>query len=135
MPEIILVDTTLRDGRTGPRLCLRPPTQNSSGPPSGRGGRGADRSRRSGHGHHRTGCGARRARGLRPGRVSAWNRLREADIRHSLDCAPHIIHLCCPISDRQIKEKLKSTRPLVLDLLRPLRGTGRQSGRGSDRGV
>ena len=47
-------------------------------------------------------------------RVSTWNRLRESDVRHSFDCSPHIIHLCCPVSDRQIKDKLKTTRAEVL---------------------
>ncbi len=50
-------------------------------------------------------------------RVSVWNRLKLDDIRHSLDCQPHIIHVCCPVSERQIQGKLQSTRREVLKTL------------------
>ncbi|SDF86009.1 homocitrate synthase [Desulfovibrio legallii] len=118
MPEIILVDTTLRDGEQAPGFAFTPQVKI----------RLARLLDAAGVGQIEAGVPAMGAaekevvRGVRAAcaqaRVSTWNRLHEGDIRQSLDCAPHIIHLCCPISDRQIREKLKSTRPQVLDLLR-----------------
>lgn len=101
MPEIILVDTTLRDGEQAPGFAFAPQLKI----------RLARLLDAAGVGQIEAGVPAMGTterdvvRGVRAAcaqaRVSAWNRLREADIRHSLDCAPHIIHLCCPISAPQ----------------------------------
>ena len=40
-------------------------------------------------------------------KISAWNRMCIRDITHSVDCNPDIIHISVPISEIQIKHKLK----------------------------
>lgn len=45
--------------------------------------------------------------------ISTWNRMNEADIHHSLDLGPDIIHIGVPVSDIQIREKLRKTRAFV----------------------
>ena len=114
MPEIIIVDTTLRDGEQAPGFAFAPALkirlasmmdeagvdQIEAGVPA------------MGENEKATIRSIREA--CANARVSTWNRLRESDVRHSFDCSPHIIHLCCPVSDRQIKDKLKTTRAEVL---------------------
>lgn len=51
-------------------------------------------------------------------RISAWNRLNMNDIRQSMDCDPEIIHISVPVSDLQIKSKLKKDRSWVIDTMR-----------------
>ena len=117
MHDIIIVDTTLRDGEQAPGFAFPPDVkirlatlmdtagvdQIEAGVPAmGESEKNTIRSIREICAH---------------ARVSTWNRLRESDIRHSFDCSPHIIHLCCPVSDRQIIEKLKKNRREVLDSL------------------
>lgn len=117
MTEVIIVDTTLRDGEQAPGFAFPPALkirlasmmdaagvdQIEAGVPAmGENEKNTIRSIREA-------CAA--------ARVSTWNRLRESDVRHSFDCSPHIIHLCCPVSDRQIRDKLKTTRREVLDSL------------------
>ena len=46
-------------------------------------------------------------------RISAWNRMSINDIKESIDCAPHIIHISIPSSDIQIKRKLQKNRMWV----------------------
>jgi homocitrate synthase NifV len=43
-------------------------------------------------------------------RIAVWNRLSEADIRHSFDCRPDVIHISAPVSDAHIRTKLKKNR-------------------------
>lgn len=50
---------------------------------------------------------------LRRAEVKVWNRLVETDILASLSCEPDIIHISVPVSDRQITDKLHSTRLAV----------------------
>ena len=45
--------------------------------------------------------------------ISTWNRMNEADIRDSLDIGPDIIHIGVPVSDIQIREKLRRSRAYV----------------------
>ncbi len=42
--------------------------------------------------------------------ISAWNRLNKADVRHSFDCRPDIIHLCVPVSYPPIYSKLRKNK-------------------------
>ena len=116
MPGIIIVDTTLRDGEQAPGFAFAPALkirlasmmdeagvdQIEAGVPA------------MGENEKATIRSIREA--CANARVSTWNRLRESDVRHSFDCSPHIIHLCCPVSDRQIKDKLKTTRAEVLEI-------------------
>lgn len=46
-------------------------------------------------------------------RISAWNRMSLGDIKASIDCNPHIIHISVPASDIQIKSKLQKNRVWV----------------------
>jgi len=39
-------------------------------------------------------------------KISAWNRMNEKDIQHSIDCCVDVIHISVPVSDLQIKWKL-----------------------------
>ncbi|HOQ00572.1 MAG TPA: homocitrate synthase [Acetivibrio clariflavus] len=43
-------------------------------------------------------------------RISAWNRMNIKDIKDSMDCMPHIIHISIPSSDIQIRKKLQKDR-------------------------
>ncbi len=55
----------------------------------------------------------------RRARISAWNRMDQADIRHSMECCPDIIHIGVPVSYVQIYTKLKKNkRWLENELLR-----------------
>lgn len=46
----------------------------------------------------------------RGAKISVWNRLNEADIRHSFDCRPDIIHIGVPVSYVQIYTKLHKNK-------------------------
>ena len=46
----------------------------------------------------------------RGAKISVWNRLNEADIRHSFDCQPDIIHIGVPVSYVQIYTKLHKNK-------------------------
>jgi homocitrate synthase NifV len=50
--------------------------------------------------------------------ISTWNRMKETDIRASLDIGPDIIHIGVPVSDIQINEKLHKTRVFVEDQMK-----------------
>ena len=50
--------------------------------------------------------------------IAAWNRMAESDIRASFACRPDIIHIGVPVSDIQIKEKLRSNRAHVEDQMK-----------------
>lgn len=51
-------------------------------------------------------------------RISTWNRMNIADIKASIDCMPHIIHISVPVSDIQIKHKLGKDREWVIDTMK-----------------
>lgn len=51
-------------------------------------------------------------------KISAWNRMRTEDIRHSLDCGVDIIHIAVPASDIQISTKLNKDREWVIENLK-----------------
>ncbi len=117
MADVILVDTTLRDGEQAPGFafsrCLKVRLaalldaagvgQIEAGIPA------------MGPGERKTLCKIMDV--CFQARVSTWNRLCEADIKNSLACAPHVIHICCPLSDRQIFCKLRSDRDKVMAAL------------------
>lgn len=48
-------------------------------------------------------------------KISAWNRMRISDIDHSIDCGVDIIHIAVPVSDIQIKWKLRKDRIWVVN--------------------
>jgi homocitrate synthase NifV len=50
-------------------------------------------------------------------KISAWNRLRIEDIKHSIDCGVDIIHFAVPSSELQISTKLKRDVPWVINNL------------------
>ena len=49
--------------------------------------------------------------------ISTWNRLNLSDIRHSLDCAPDIIHISAPVSYIQIYKKLNKNKTWIIKQL------------------
>jgi len=49
--------------------------------------------------------------------ISVWGRLVPADIQHSADCKPDIIHISVPVSDTHIYTKLKKDRDWVISRL------------------
>lgn len=51
-------------------------------------------------------------------RVTTWNRLLLADIRASLACGVENLHISAPVSETQIRYKLARTRQWVLDCLK-----------------
>jgi homocitrate synthase NifV len=50
--------------------------------------------------------------------VSAWNRMKVEDVRHSLECGPDIVHICAPVSKYMLWSKLKKTTDWLRDELR-----------------
>jgi homocitrate synthase NifV len=42
--------------------------------------------------------------------ISAWNRMNIADIKHSIECHPDIIHISAPVSYVQIYSKLRKNK-------------------------
>ena len=42
--------------------------------------------------------------------ISTWNRINKADIQHSFDCQPDLIHISVPVSTGQIYEKLRKDK-------------------------
>lgn len=40
-------------------------------------------------------------------KIAVWNRMRREDIAHSLDCKPDIIHISAPVSDLLVETMLK----------------------------
>lgn len=54
----------------------------------------------------------------RHAKIATWNRMNEQDIRASLALAPDMIHICVPVSDIQIHEKLKQSRDYVSEAMK-----------------
>lgn len=50
-------------------------------------------------------------------KIAVWNRMRREDIAHSLDCKPDIIHISAPVSDLLVKTMLKKDRAWVKETL------------------
>jgi homocitrate synthase NifV len=50
--------------------------------------------------------------------ISVWARLVPSDIEHAIDVCPDLIHVCVPVSQTQIREKLRSDKESVIDRLR-----------------
>jgi len=48
-------------------------------------------------------------------KISTWNRMSINDIKDSMDCDPHIIHISVPSSDIQIQRKLHKNRTWVVE--------------------
>lgn len=46
-------------------------------------------------------------------KISTWNRMNPADIRHSFDCAPDIVHVGVPVSYAQIYTKLHKNKTWI----------------------
>lgn len=51
-------------------------------------------------------------------RISTWSRMNINDIKESIECNPHLIHISIPSSDIQISHKLGKDRGYVLDNMR-----------------
>lgn len=49
--------------------------------------------------------------------VFTWNRLLLADIRASIACGTRNVHICAPVSELHIKDKLGKSRQWVMDCL------------------
>ena len=50
--------------------------------------------------------------------ISVWARLVPSDIQHAIDVQPDIIHICVPVSQTQIHEKLRTDNESVINRLR-----------------
>jgi homocitrate synthase NifV len=50
-------------------------------------------------------------------RIAAWNRINRADIVHSFDCRPDIIHISVPVSIQHIYSKLRKDKKWLIDRL------------------
>ncbi|GBU21950.1 homocitrate synthase [Fibrobacteres bacterium R8-0-B4] len=50
--------------------------------------------------------------------ISVWARLVPADIEHAIDVRPDLIHVCVPVSQTQIREKLRTDKESVVNKLR-----------------
>jgi len=50
--------------------------------------------------------------------ISVWARLVPSDIQHAIDVRPDLIHVCVPVSQTQIREKLRTDKESVVNRLR-----------------
>ncbi|MBM7868429.1 homocitrate synthase [Heliobacterium gestii] len=50
-----------------------------------------------------------------PARVTTWNRAVIADLEASLKCGVHSVAICLPCSDQHITQKLRQSRPWILE--------------------
>jgi len=50
--------------------------------------------------------------------ISVWARLVPSDIEHAIDVCPDLIHVCVPVSQTQIREKLRTDNENVINRLR-----------------
>jgi homocitrate synthase NifV len=50
--------------------------------------------------------------------ISVWARLVPSDIQHAIDVRPDLIHICVPVSQTQIREKLRTDKESVINKLR-----------------
>lgn len=71
----------------------------------------------------------------RHARIAVWNRLREQDIDHSLECRPDIIHISVPGSDVLLSGVLGRSRAWALDTLRACCERARRGGAAVSVGV
>ncbi|TYQ16485.1 UNVERIFIED_CONTAM: homocitrate synthase NifV [Acetivibrio alkalicellulosi] len=51
-------------------------------------------------------------------RISTWNRMNINDLKDSIDCNPHSIHISIPSSDIQLEHKLGKDRDWVIENMR-----------------
>jgi homocitrate synthase NifV len=105
--EVRVVDTTLRDGHQSPGLALSTASRV-------RLARALD-----GVGVSRIAAGSpamgqdeveaiREVKdAVRTATVTTWNRLNLDDVRASLDAGPDVVHICLPVSERQMRAKLR----------------------------
>ena len=118
MQEIIIVDTTLRDGEQAAGVAFSAAekltiakmldqagvTQMEAGIPA------------MGREEQQT-ISNLVSLGLKA-RLLTWNRLKLADIRASIECGVKLVHISAPVSDILINYKLRKTRGWVLDSLK-----------------
>ncbi|HLP43285.1 MAG TPA: homocitrate synthase [Fibrobacteria bacterium] len=62
-------------------------------------------------------------------RLMVWGRMSPEDLEASLACPAHILHLSIPVSDIQIRHKLRKDRRWVLDRIADLTRRARDAGR------
>jgi len=60
--------------------------------------------------------------------ISVWARLVPSDIEHAIDVRPDLIHICVPVSQTQIREKLRTDKESVIKRLRECLRTVEKSG-------
>jgi homocitrate synthase NifV len=60
--------------------------------------------------------------------ISVWARLVPSDIRHAIDVRPDLIHICVPVSQTQIHEKLRTDKESVINRLRECLQIAEKSG-------
>lgn len=118
MNDVIIVDTTLRDGEQAAGIvftCLEKITiarlLDKAGVPQIEAGIPA--------------MGREEQAALRSivnlglkAEIIAWNRLNLADIKASLECGVKFIHISAPVSDIQLRFKLRKTREWVIENLK-----------------
>ncbi|MDD7795624.1 homocitrate synthase [Clostridium sp. 'White wine YQ'] len=107
MDEVLIVDTTLRDGEQKAGIAFSPEDkvniakildnnkiyQIEAGIPA------------MGNIEKKSICKILEDRKF--SKISVWNRLNRKDLVHSVECNPDIIHISVPVSEIQIKSKLK----------------------------
>jgi homocitrate synthase NifV len=115
--EILLVDSTLRDGHQSPGLALSLEDRLELAEALDLAGiyRIEAGSPAMGDTEVETILALRKK--VKRAQISTWNRLNLDDIRRSIKAQPDIIHICFPVSDRQMKAKLKTSWYSAVELL------------------
>ncbi|HRX07845.1 MAG TPA: homocitrate synthase [Candidatus Limiplasma sp.] len=127
-PSVSLTDTTLRDGQQRPGLCFPPETKLRLLRALDAGGVAIADAGIPAAGSHVKDVMRRMMAERKRIRVSAWNRMRESDIRDAMEVEPDIIHISVPASDRLITRVLSKSHAWVEASLVRCIGLAREHG-------
>ncbi|WP_177223974.1 homocitrate synthase [Neomoorella thermoacetica] len=116
--QVLIVDTTLRDGEQAPGVAFSPREKVAIARMLDRLGVAQIEAGTPAMGDiEQEAIRAIARQGLRS-RVSTWNRLLLEDIRSSLECGIRDVHISAPVSSIQIRAKLRQDYRWVLNRLR-----------------
>ncbi|MDR3361266.1 MAG: hypothetical protein LBO64_00180 [Desulfovibrio sp.] len=116
MRPLWLVDTTLRDGEQSPGFSFSPEIKLRLARLLDKAGVCQIEAGVPAMGVEERNCIRAIKQACSSALVSTWNRARPGDIQAALACEADIIHICTPVSERQIRTKLGLTPDQALDL-------------------
>jgi homocitrate synthase NifV len=118
LPQRHIVDTTLRDGEQTPGLYLSSLQKLEIAALLDSGGVGQIEAGVPATSIDEKETLAKLVENSRNAVISVWSRLVPSDIEHAIDVRPDLIHICVPVSQTQIREKLRIDEEQVTVRLR-----------------